>query len=285
MIIQQKQIEFHPEAFEDRYEGALMELRVKSKIAGEQPKVILLGARTGQCGQPDGRLRRSIEEERHGLVWSKAAPAASRERRRPNQRSPPSGKPNEAENQRRRRAASARACAMSSAIVRLRSTTSSPPSTRSISSPPSSKGGGAVSALRPSSRRGSSSAMTAPLISSGALASRMRTAGERGCVGGHVRRPGFAEHPTKQRHSTSRPPSRHRAATIAIGGVRRNACCRGTCRISADVDVFHHRRRPAELRGRRSKLVVTISARSPRPLSRWADTRSSDPRDVLVRLR
>ncbi|MEJ0065193.1 MAG: Ku protein [Caulobacteraceae bacterium] len=38
MIIQQKQIEFDPQAFEDRYEGAVMEL-VKSKIAGGQPVI------------------------------------------------------------------------------------------------------------------------------------------------------------------------------------------------------------------------------------------------------
>src|SRR5580692_10268683 len=62
MIIQQKQIEFHPEAFEDRYEGALMEL-VKSKIAGGQP-VISKAPERGNVVNLMDALRRSIEEER-----------------------------------------------------------------------------------------------------------------------------------------------------------------------------------------------------------------------------
>jgi len=62
MIIQQKQIEFHPESFEDRYEGALMEL-VKSKIAGGQP-VISKAPERGNVVNLMDALRRSIEEER-----------------------------------------------------------------------------------------------------------------------------------------------------------------------------------------------------------------------------
>jgi DNA end-binding protein Ku len=76
MIIQQKQIEFHPEAFEDRYEGALMEL-VKSKIAGGQP-VISKAPERGNVVNLMDALRRSIEEERRPPAPSlgKAAPAA-----------------------------------------------------------------------------------------------------------------------------------------------------------------------------------------------------------------
>jgi DNA end-binding protein Ku len=76
MIIQQKQIEFHPEDFEDRYEGALMEL-VKSKIAGGQP-VISKAPERGNVVNLMDALRRSIEEERRPPAPSlgKAAPAA-----------------------------------------------------------------------------------------------------------------------------------------------------------------------------------------------------------------
>jgi DNA end-binding protein Ku len=62
MIIQQKQIEFDPQTFEDRYEGAVMEL-VKSKIAGGQP-VISKAPERGNVVNLMDALRRSIEEER-----------------------------------------------------------------------------------------------------------------------------------------------------------------------------------------------------------------------------
>ncbi len=62
MIIQQKQIEFDPAAFEDRYETAIMEL-VKSKIAGGQP-VISKAPERGNVVNLMDALRRSIEEER-----------------------------------------------------------------------------------------------------------------------------------------------------------------------------------------------------------------------------
>ena len=74
MIIQQKQIEFDPAAFEDRYEGAVMEL-VKSKIAGGQP-VISKAPERGNVVNLMDALRRSIEEERRPPAPSlvKAAP-------------------------------------------------------------------------------------------------------------------------------------------------------------------------------------------------------------------
>ncbi|HXQ17688.1 MAG TPA: Ku protein [Caulobacteraceae bacterium] len=75
MIIAQKQIEFDPAAFEDRYEGAVMEL-VKSKIAGGQP-VISKAPERGNVVNLMDALRRSIEEERRPPAPSlgKAAPA------------------------------------------------------------------------------------------------------------------------------------------------------------------------------------------------------------------
>src|SRR5262249_32215479 len=57
-----KQMEFHPEAFEDRYEEALLTL-VKSKIAGGQP-VITKAPERGNVVNLMDALRRSIEEER-----------------------------------------------------------------------------------------------------------------------------------------------------------------------------------------------------------------------------
>ncbi|HLY53982.1 MAG TPA: Ku protein [Stellaceae bacterium] len=74
MIIQQKQIEFDPEAFEDHYETAVMEL-VKSKIAGGQP-VISKAPERGNVVNLMDALRRSIEEERRPPAPSLAkAPA------------------------------------------------------------------------------------------------------------------------------------------------------------------------------------------------------------------
>ena len=75
MIIKQKQIEFDPEAFEDHYETAVMEL-VKSKIAGGQP-VISKAPERGNVVNLMDALRRSIEEERRPPAPSlvKAAPA------------------------------------------------------------------------------------------------------------------------------------------------------------------------------------------------------------------
>jgi DNA end-binding protein Ku len=61
-IIASKEMEFDPEAFEDRYEVALMEL-VKSKIAGGTP-VISKAPERGNVVNLMDALRRSIEEER-----------------------------------------------------------------------------------------------------------------------------------------------------------------------------------------------------------------------------
>ncbi len=61
-IIGQKETEFAPEAFEDRYEEALLTL-VKSKIAGGQP-VITKAPERGNVVNLMDALRRSIEEER-----------------------------------------------------------------------------------------------------------------------------------------------------------------------------------------------------------------------------
>jgi DNA end-binding protein Ku len=61
-IIAQKQMSFAPEAFEDRYEEALLAL-VRSKIAGGQP-VITKAPERGNVVNLMDALRRSIEEER-----------------------------------------------------------------------------------------------------------------------------------------------------------------------------------------------------------------------------
>ncbi|HEY2482423.1 MAG TPA: Ku protein [Caulobacteraceae bacterium] len=61
-IIAQKKIKFAPEAFEDRYEEALLDL-VKSKISGGQP-VIAKAPERGNVVNLMDALRRSIEEER-----------------------------------------------------------------------------------------------------------------------------------------------------------------------------------------------------------------------------
>jgi DNA end-binding protein Ku len=61
-IIAQKPLQFAPEAFEDRYEEALLTL-VRSKIAGGQP-VITKAPERGNVVNLMDALRRSIEEER-----------------------------------------------------------------------------------------------------------------------------------------------------------------------------------------------------------------------------
>lgn len=72
-IIASKQMEFHPEAFEDRYEEALLTL-VKSKIAGGQP-VITKAPERGNVVNLMDALRRSIEEERRPPAPSLGKPA------------------------------------------------------------------------------------------------------------------------------------------------------------------------------------------------------------------
>jgi DNA end-binding protein Ku len=61
-IIGTKQMEFAPDAFEDRYEEALLTL-VKSKIAGGQP-VITKAPERGNVVNLMDALRASIAEER-----------------------------------------------------------------------------------------------------------------------------------------------------------------------------------------------------------------------------
>jgi DNA end-binding protein Ku len=77
MIISQKAMTFVPEAFEDRYEEALLAL-VKSKISGGQP-VIAKAPERGNVVNLMDALRRSIQEERRPPAASlgKAAPAAA----------------------------------------------------------------------------------------------------------------------------------------------------------------------------------------------------------------
>lgn len=81
-IIAQKQLKFAPEAFEDRYEEALMAL-VKSKISGGQP-VISKAPERGNVVNLMDALKRSIEQERRppapslGKAASAAKPAAKK---------------------------------------------------------------------------------------------------------------------------------------------------------------------------------------------------------------
>ncbi|HSZ50707.1 MAG TPA: Ku protein, partial [Caulobacteraceae bacterium] len=77
-IIAQKVATFAPEAFEDRYEEALLTL-VKSKISGGQP-VITKAPERGNVVNLMDALRRSIEEERRPPAPSlgKAAAAAGK---------------------------------------------------------------------------------------------------------------------------------------------------------------------------------------------------------------
>jgi DNA end-binding protein Ku len=80
MIIAQKPMSFAPEAFEDRYEEALLAL-VKSKISGGEP-VIAKAPERGNVVNLMDALRRSIEEERRppaaslGKAAAGAKPAA-----------------------------------------------------------------------------------------------------------------------------------------------------------------------------------------------------------------
>jgi DNA end-binding protein Ku len=76
-IIASKPIEFAPEAFEDRYEDALLTL-VKSKISGGQP-VITKAPERGNVVNLMDALKRSIEAERRPPAPSLAkAPAAGK---------------------------------------------------------------------------------------------------------------------------------------------------------------------------------------------------------------
>jgi DNA end-binding protein Ku len=75
-IISQKEISFDPEAFEDRYETALMDL-VKSKISGGEP-VIAKAPERGNVVNLMDALRQSIEQERRPPAPSLGkAPAAA----------------------------------------------------------------------------------------------------------------------------------------------------------------------------------------------------------------
>jgi DNA end-binding protein Ku len=76
-IIAQKQMSFSPEAFEDRYEEALLTL-VKSKISGGQP-VITKAPERGNVVNLMDALKRSIEQERRPPAPSLGkAPAAGK---------------------------------------------------------------------------------------------------------------------------------------------------------------------------------------------------------------
>ena len=75
MIIAQKETTFAPEAFEDRYEEALLAL-VKSKISGGQP-VIAKAPERGNVVNLMDALRRSIQEERRPPAPSLGKAAAA----------------------------------------------------------------------------------------------------------------------------------------------------------------------------------------------------------------
>jgi DNA end-binding protein Ku len=75
-IISSKSLPFAPDAFEDRYEEALLTL-VRSKIAGGQP-VITKAPERGNVVNLMDALRRSIEEERRPPAPSLAKPAAKK---------------------------------------------------------------------------------------------------------------------------------------------------------------------------------------------------------------
>jgi DNA end-binding protein Ku len=75
-IIAQKAMAFDPEAFEDRYEEALLAL-VKSKISGGQP-VIAKAPERGNVVNLMDALRRSIEEERRPPAASLGKPAGAK---------------------------------------------------------------------------------------------------------------------------------------------------------------------------------------------------------------
>src|SRR5688572_30309735 len=72
-IISSKPAAFAPEAFEDRYEEALLAL-VRSKIAGGQP-VISKAPERGNVVNLMDALKRSIEEERRPPAPSLGKPA------------------------------------------------------------------------------------------------------------------------------------------------------------------------------------------------------------------
>jgi len=74
-IIAQKQLTFAPDAFEDRYEEALLAL-VRSKISGGQPVITKAPERGNVINLMDA-LKRSIEEERRPPAPSLAKPAAA----------------------------------------------------------------------------------------------------------------------------------------------------------------------------------------------------------------
>ena len=73
-IISQKNMSFSPDAFEDRYEEALLAL-VRSKIAGGDPVITKAPERGNVINLMDA-LKRSIEEERRPPASSVAKPAA-----------------------------------------------------------------------------------------------------------------------------------------------------------------------------------------------------------------
>ncbi len=75
-IIASKKTKFAPEAFEDRYEDALLTL-VKSKISGGQP-IITKAPERGNVVNLMDALRRSIEEERRPPAASLGKPAAAK---------------------------------------------------------------------------------------------------------------------------------------------------------------------------------------------------------------
>jgi DNA end-binding protein Ku len=75
-IIAQKQLTFAPDAFEDRYEEALLAL-VRSKIAGGQPVISKVPERGNVINLMDA-LKLSIEEERRPPAPSLAKPAAAK---------------------------------------------------------------------------------------------------------------------------------------------------------------------------------------------------------------
>jgi DNA end-binding protein Ku len=75
-IIASKEMDFDPEAFEDRYEEALLTL-VKSKIAGGEP-VITKAPERGNVVNLMDALRRSIEEERRPPAPSLGKTAAKK---------------------------------------------------------------------------------------------------------------------------------------------------------------------------------------------------------------
>ena len=85
-IIAQKEIKFAPEAFEDRYEEALLTL-VKSKISGGQP-IIAKAPERGNVVNLMDALRRSIEEERRPPARSLGKARRRPGRPRPRQPAP-----------------------------------------------------------------------------------------------------------------------------------------------------------------------------------------------------